>query len=85
MLQVVQTIVLLVHKMLKIYENTFNKDIIQILTKGLLLLHMMSQRQYDFADKHYLVEHQYVKFVCGLTKVIKDLPDNYEMECKFYL
>ena len=50
---------------------------------GLQLLHTMSQRHYDFVDKHYQVEHQYVRFVCDLTKVLKDLPGSYEQECKY--
>lgn len=62
----------------------------KILFKALHILHMMSQRQYDFTEKHFPVEQQYVKFVCGFNKVLKDLPGNYDHEgrekiiCVFY-
>ncbi|CAC5410309.1 ATRIP [Mytilus coruscus] len=78
--KVVQTVVLLVHKLLKIYENSLNQFILDDIIKGLQLLHMMSQKQDTFADNHFQVEHQYVQFVCGLLKVLKDLPGNYEPE-----
>ncbi|XP_063433362.1 ATR-interacting protein-like isoform X2 [Mytilus trossulus] len=79
-IKVVQTVVLLVHKLLNIYENSQNQSILDDIIKGLQLLHIMSQKQNNFAENHFHVEHQYVQFVCGLLKVLKDFPGNYESE-----
>lgn len=56
---------------------------LKILQTGLQLLHLMSQFDMEFANRHLPVQHKYVQLICGLTRIFRhrDNKDN-ESECK---
>lgn len=79
-MKVIPSIVVLGYKLLQMYERSGMNTVLEVLLKSWHLLHIIAQRQYDFTEKHYSVELQYVKFVCGVTKLLKELPENFEHE-----
>lgn len=58
------------------------RDWLCLLRIGVLLLHSFYQRDEHFLDHRYVVEHQYVRLVTGLTRLFRNLPGNFTQECK---
>ena len=62
---------------------TKQRTSLEILQTGLLLLHIMSQHDSGFINRHVTVQHQYVQLICGLTHIYKHKPGNNDSECKY--
>ncbi|XP_060066244.1 uncharacterized protein LOC132546542 [Ylistrum balloti] len=82
--QVIRTVVVVLHRLLLLYEER-EKDgskceeennLLVPLSQGVLLLHTLYQKDDRFSDHRFLVEHQYVRLVTGLTSVFKHLTAN---------
>ncbi|XP_033745563.1 ATR-interacting protein-like [Pecten maximus] len=86
--QVIRTVVVVLHRLLLLYEegekdglgSEGQENLLVQLRQGLLLLHALYQRDDHFAEHHYLVEHQYVRLITGLTTVFKRLAANHSHE-----
>ncbi|OWF51643.1 ATR-interacting protein-like [Mizuhopecten yessoensis] len=84
--QVIRTVVVVLRRLLVLYEEGEKEgcegqdNVLVLLRQGLLLLHSLYQRDEHFVDHHYLVEHQYVRLIIGLTNVFKHLTANHSPE-----
>ncbi|XP_069141364.1 ATR-interacting protein-like [Argopecten irradians] len=83
--QVIHTVVVVLHRLLILYEagekegSEGQENLLAYLRQGLLLLHALYQRDDRFAEHHYLVEHQYVRLITGLTTVFKSANHSHEL------
>ena len=71
---------LLLHKVLLLYQTNQPPEARRVLQKGALLLHNLSQVDGQFEERHYLVQYQYVELIYGLNTLFKPAP--YENESK---
>ncbi|XP_062590170.1 ATR-interacting protein-like [Saccostrea cucullata] len=77
-LQLQKSTVLLLHKILLLYQSNQSSEAKRVLQKGTLLLHNLSQVDGQFEEHHYVVQHQYVELICGLNTLFK--PSEFENE-----
>lgn len=79
-------IVLMLHQILQIFEETIDTKLLDILKKGLVLLHMIIMKEDPLVCVQNQVEYQFIRLIYGLEHVFKSqLHGNFSSESKFYI
>lgn len=76
--------ILVENRVLHLYEEHNNDQMLETLRLGVLLLHSISQNnEQHFQENRCTVEHHYVRVVCRLTSLFKNWTTEYDQECEY--